>query len=201
MPDEPGQGGAMPPEGHDPAAGATPGGPQDTGPDATSGAGSTEGATPDTPLGDGGQAALDKERDARREAERQTREYRRRIAELEDAGKPELERASSALKRAEAERDTHAQRVAELERQLADRDVADLRRKVAVEVGLPADMADRLRGDNLQALRGDAKKLAESISAGRPVGDVGIGRGGAAAGSRQGRVDMTQLIREAAGRG
>lgn len=193
MIDEPGSGGATPPE-PDPAAGATPGGQQDPGTNT-----GPQGATPDTPLGDAGQAALDKERTARRDAERQATEYRRRVAELEDAGKPELERATGALKRVEAERDTHAQRVAELERTLADRDAADLRRKVAAEVGLPPDMADRLRGDNLQALRGDAKKLAEAISAGRPVGDIGIGRGNAAAGGRA-RDDMTQLIREAAGR-
>jgi len=195
-PDEPGSGGATPPASPDPAAGATPGGQTDP----NGNADGQQGATPDPPLGDAGQAALTKERDARRDAERQANEYRRRVAELEDAGKPELERASSAQKRAEAERDTHAQRVAELEAQLADRDAADLRRKVAAEVGLPADMADRLRGDNLQALRGDAKKLAETISAGRPVGDIGIGRGNAAGGT-SGRGDMTQLIREAAGRG
>jgi len=195
-PDEPGSGGATPPASPDPGTGATPGGQTDPGGDA-----GQQGATPDTPLGDAGQAALDKERNARRDAERQANEYRRKIAELEDAGKPELERASSALKRAETERDTHAQRVAELEAQLADREAADLRRKVGAEVGLPADMADRLRGDNLQALRGDAKKLAEAISAGRPVGDIGIGRGAAAAGASSGRGDMTQLIREAAGRG
>ena len=84
--------------------------------------------------------------------------------------------------------------------QLADRDAADLRRKVAAEVGLPADMADRLRGDDLRALRADAAKLAETISAGRPVGDIGIGRGNTASGRQRG-VDMNQLIREAAGRG
>jgi hypothetical protein len=197
--DDTGTSGATPESGHDPAGSATRGG-QETTSGATPAAGSTEGATPDTSLADAGRAALDKERNARRDAERKASEYRRRIDELEDAGKPELERATAAAQRAQTEAQTHAQRVAELEKQLADRDAADLRRKVAAEVGLPAEMADRLHGDDLRALRADATKLAETIAGGRPVGDIGIGKGNAA-GGRQGRVDMNQLIREAAGRG
>ena len=67
--------GATPPE-PDPT-GATPGGQQR----------SDEGATPDTPLGEAGRQALEKERATRREAERKASEYRNRIAELEDATK------------------------------------------------------------------------------------------------------------------
>lgn len=198
MTDETGTSGATPESGPDPAGSATRGG-QDTTLGATPEAGSTEGATPDASLDEAGRAALDKERGARREAERKASEYRRRIAELEDAGKPELERAASAAQRAQTEAETHAKRVAELEAQLAEREAADLRRKVAAEVGLP-EMADWLRGDDLRTLRANAAKLVETISAGRPVGDIGIGKGNAASG-RPGRVDMNQLIREAAGRG
>lgn len=199
IPDEPSLSGATPSD-SDPAGSATRGGQHDTTSGATPEAGSTEGATPDTPLDDAGRAALDKERGARRDAERKASEYRRRIAELEDAGKPELERATSAAQRAQAEAETHAKRVTELETLLAERDRSDLRRKVIAEVGLPLDMADRLHGDDLRALRADATKLAEAISAGRPVGDIGIGRGNAAGGRPRG-VDMNQLIREASGRG
>ena len=197
MTDESSTSGATPSD-SDPAGSATRGG-QDTTSGATPEAGSTEGATPDASLDEAGRAALDKERGARREAERKASEYRRRIAELEDAGKPELERATSVAQRAQAEAETHAKRVSELEAQLAERDHSDLRRKVAAEVGLP-EMADRLKGDDLRALRADAAKLVETLSAGRPVGDIGIGKGNAASG-RPGRVDMNQLIREAAGRG
>jgi hypothetical protein len=76
------------PSGSDPASGATPGG-QGTGSGATPEAGSKEGATPDTSLGDPGRVALDNERTARRDAERALAETRRRVNELEDAGMSE----------------------------------------------------------------------------------------------------------------
>lgn len=198
MTEETGSSGATPESGPDPAAGATPGGQEPT-TGATPAAGSTEGATPDTPLGDSGEAALERERVARREAEKQAREFRRRIADLEDAGKPELERAQSMLQRTEAERDAHAARVAELEANLKARDLNDLRRQVATESGLPLEMADRLKGDDLRTLRADATKLVETLGSSRS-GDLGGGRGATAAGRSRG-VDMNTLIREAAGRG
>jgi hypothetical protein len=197
--DEPGSGGATPPS-PDPASGATPGGQNQPDPGATPGAGSTEGATPDTPLGDAGQVALDRERDAKREALRQAAEYRRKLTELEDAGKPELERAQAQARRAAAEVETHRARIAELEGEIAARDLAALKAQVATEVGLPPSVAARLQGTDLRSLRADAKELAGQIQEGKPVGSAGIGQGGTAAGGR-GRVSMNDLIREAAGRG
>lgn len=197
MADESSPGGATPPEGSDPGPGATPPGQQNPG--RQQGGDGTKGATPDTPLGEAGQKALDAERAKRRDAERSAGEYRRRIAELEDAGKPDLERAHAALKRTQDEAEAHATRVAELEAQIVARDLRDMQIKAASEVNLPADMAHRLEGDNLQALRSDAKKLAEGLGE-RTRGDIGIGRGAAAAGRPQG-VSMTDLIRERAGRG
>lgn len=184
--------------GSDPAADATSGGQQGSERQPQGGDGQ-EGATPDTPLGEAGQKALDAERAKRRDAERSAAEYRRRIAELEDAGKPDLERAQAALKRTQEESEAHAARVADLEGQIAERERHDLAVKAASEVNLPPEMAARLVGDNLQALRSDAKKLAETLGQ-RTRGDIGIGRGAAAAGRPQ-SVPMTQLIREAAGRG
>ena len=126
--------------GSDPANGATPGRAQ-TGNGATPDTGGIEGATPDTPLGDAGREALDAERTARRDADRQLAEDRRRIAEIEDAGKPELERAQAASSAHRTRSNaTRAQRVAELEAQIAERDLRDLKRKAAAEVG-PAGRA------------------------------------------------------------
>jgi hypothetical protein len=177
----------------DPATGATPSGQQQTGDGATPAAGSTEGAKPDTSLGDSGREALDKERTARREADRQLAEARRQVAQLQDAGKDENERRRSELERAQ-------ERIGELEGQQRDRDLLDLKREVADELHLPASLAQRLVGDDRRSLKADAQKLAADLDAGRPVGDLGIGRGGAASG-QSGRVDMNQIIREAAGRG
>lgn len=181
----------------DPAASATPGG-QSNPTDATS-SGADKGATPDTSLGGAGTAALDKERGARREAERQVAQFRDRIAELEDAGKTESERLASQLRRAQADLDARTARVTELEGEIAKRDLVELQRQVAAELELPLSMAPRLHGTDLRSLRADAKAMAEELQAGTPAGQIGIGRGGAAAGSSR-RVDMNALIREAAGR-
>jgi hypothetical protein len=190
MTTENGPEGATPSPAPDPAAGATPAGQQER---------SSEGATPDTRLGESGQAALDKERGARRDAERQAAEYRRRIADLEDAGKSDVERLASQLKRIEIEADAHRKRVAELEGEISKRDLDALKAQVAAEAGLPASAAHRLQGSDARSLKRDAEALAAELQAGTPVGQIGVGRGGTASGSRV-RVDMNDLIREAAGR-
>jgi len=190
--DEAASGGARPPE-PNPASDARSSGQQEPGDGARPDQGSsTEGARPDTSLGDNGQEALNRERSARREADRQLAEARKRVAELEDAGKSETDRARSEVERAN-------QRIQELETQARERDLNDLRKEVAAEAGLPPLLASRLQGEDLRAMRADAKKLADELNAGKPVGDIGIGRGGAASGQR-GRVDMNTLIRQAAGR-
>ena len=192
--DQPAATGATPAQ-PDPATGATPSGQQATG-DATPPAGSTEGARPDTTLGDAGREALDKERTARREADRALAEARKRVAELEDAGKSEAERTRADLERAQ-------ERIRELEGIQHERELLELKREVGAEVDppLPFTLADRLQGTDRRSLKADATKLAEELQAGTPVGDLGIGRGAGAAGGTSGRVDMNQIIREAAGRG
>jgi hypothetical protein len=186
--------GATPPE-PDPATGATPSGQQQTTGGATPPAGSTEGARPDTSLGNAGREALEKERAARREADRQLADARKLVAQLEDRDKSESERTRSALDRAR-------ERITELEARESERELFDLKREVAEELDLPASLAPRLQGDDRRSLKADATKLAEELKAGRPEGDLGIGRGaGAAGGPQGGRVDMNQMIREAAGRG
>jgi hypothetical protein len=197
--DQPGTGGATPP-GPNPTSGATPGGQQQPAEGATPTPGSsTEGATPDMSLGDAGQVALDRERDARREAERKAAEYRRKLTELQDAGKPELERVQAQLARSQTESETHVARITELEAEIQRRDLDAIKLKVAAEHDLPPSVAARLQGTDLRSLRADAKELREQLSAGTPAGSFGVGQGGSAAGGR-GRVDMNTLIREAAGR-
>lgn len=201
MTTENGPQGATPSSGPDPAAGAMPGG-QQTSEGATPSEQQAQGATPDAQLGESGQAALDKERDARRDAERRATEARRRIAELEDAGKSDTERLAAQLKRAQTEVDEHRTRVTDLEREIARRDLDALKLQVASEASLPPSAAHRLHGDDLRTLRKDAEALAKElgVGAGQPVGSFGIGRGGNSSGSRGREPDMNSLIRGAAGR-
>jgi hypothetical protein len=187
-------GGAKPP-GAEPGSGAKPSGGT---PDGATPKGEEGNSKPDTPLGDSGIAALEKERDARREAERVVAQMRDRVTELEDAGKSELDRAMSALKRATDDLSKSGARITELEGELSKRDLDAVKVKIAEEEGLPLSVAKRLTGKDARELRADAKALKEELNAGTPVGVIGVGRGGAASGNR--RVDMNTLIREAAGR-
>lgn len=73
-----------------------------------------------------------------------------RLAEIEEANKSELEKATGRAETAEA-------RAATVETELA-------RMRVAIAKGLPADLVDRLRGDTPEELEADADKLLELVT-------------------------------------
>jgi Domain of unknown function (DUF4355) len=178
-----GQGGATPPAPAN-ASGATPAaaGP---GQGATPPAGSDEGS-----LGDAGKAALEKIRAQLREAEGRARTAEKERDELRDAGKSEAERTSLRADRAEA-------RVAELEASVKEHEREVARRRIAAEVGLNPDLIEFIQGDDERAMKASARKLSELA---RPAdGQVGVGQGGGAGGSRP--FDMNRVLRQAAGRG
>lgn len=108
-------------------------------------------------LGDGGQAALKAERRARAEAERARREAEAELQKLRDKDLSEQERL---------------QRDAAAAAQRADQAEAEAARlRVAITVGLPADLVDRLRGDTPEELEADAKFLKEKFGTPAPAGD------------------------------
>jgi len=99
-------------------------------------------------LGENGKAALDKERAARREAEKRAKaneDAAKRLAEIEESNKTEQQKAIDRAEKAERE-------AAELRQQV-------LRRDVAAAKGIPAELADRLRGDDKESLEADADTL------------------------------------------
>jgi hypothetical protein len=177
--------------------GATPTGAATPKPDATPGTPS-RGATPASDddkgktdeLGDPGVRALTAERERVKELERSNAEMRDRLAELEDAGKSEVERARAQLQRESVRAEQAEARIAELERNGA-------RLRVAEEVGLPLELADRIQGDDDRAMRADAKRLLDLTA---PAdGRLGAGRGGVT--PPRATDDMNALIRQASGRG
>lgn len=118
---------------------------------------------PKEELGDGGKKALDSERAARRDAEKQVKSASKRLAELE----AELEKARS-------EADEAAAAKAELEH-------TALVREVAAESGLPEEAAVFLGEGDRDALVERAKsfrKIAEAMFAAKrpqPVPEAGRG--------------------------
>lgn len=144
----------------------------------------------DDGLGDPARRALTAERERVKTLETANAQMRDRLAELEDAGKSEVERARNALEREKKRADEAELRLADLERGRA-------RQRIAQEVGLPLELAERIVGDDDRALRADAKRLLDLTQP--PDGRLGAGRGGVT----PARVadDMNARIREATGRG
>lgn len=82
------------------------------------------------------------------------REAEARLKEFEDRDKTELERITERA-------DTAEQRASNAERELT-------RFRVAAEVGLPPELAARLRGDDEEAMRADADELMKLVPATTP---------------------------------
>jgi hypothetical protein len=76
----------------------------------------------------------------------------------------ELEQAEQKRKDAEmSETDKLRRQIAELTEKAAKSERAALVQKIAAETGLPAVLADRLQGEDAEALREDAAKLLEIV--------------------------------------
>lgn len=114
-------------------------------------------------LGDAGREAIRRERAAAKAAEDRAKDAAKKLAALEK--KVADTEAEEAKKRGDFEKlaqDRQA-RIEELEHELKTRDQAELKRKIAAEFKLPADLAERLIGDDEAALREDAKTLAKTV--------------------------------------
>lgn len=103
----------------------------------------------DDDLGDAGKSALDKERKARRDAEREKRDLAAKLKEFEDADKSASDKAAENAKDA-AEQRARADRL-----------------QVALDKGLTSAQAKRLVGSTLEELESDADEILETFG-GKP---------------------------------
>lgn len=117
-------------------------------------------------LGEKGKAAIKAERDARKKAETELADMRKRIEgfearqrEADEAKQKEDGEYKALLEKRDAE-------LEDLKNSLADRDLNDLKRKVGKhkDFGLPDDLIDRLQGTTEDEIREDAKKLAAFVA-------------------------------------
>lgn len=145
-------------------------------------------------------SALDREREARRTAERERKELEKRLAALEGAGKTDAEKLAAL-----------EQRLQEREQAIRERDARDAVRQAARAAGAAGDAVDAIyrmvRADveydedgnvrNLDTLLKDAKAIAPQLFR------VGRADGGSGNGSKPGGDTPNQVInrriREAAG--
>ena len=113
-------------------------------------------------LGDGGKKALSAERDARKAAERTAAELSARLKSFEDANLSELERTKKAAEESAAE--------------LASLRKENVRSKVALAKGVPADLIEFLTGDSEEDVAAKADLLMARLSApGTPKPDPSQG--------------------------
>lgn len=103
-----------------------------------------------TDLGDAGKRALDAERKARKDAEKQATALAARVKEFEDAGKSESEKA--------------AQTIANLNSELTKLRADGARTAAATAAGLDLKYAPRLVGETAEELLEDAKALAADFA-------------------------------------
>lgn len=123
----------------------------------------------DDNLGDAGKRAIAAERRRAQEAQRELKKLQDELKAIRDKDLSETQKATQAQAAAE-------QRAADAEKQL-------LRVKVAAAKKLPAEFAERLRGDTEDEMAADADSLATFMKTQvRPSGDADQGLRGTSAG-------------------
>lgn len=125
-------------------------------------------------LGDKGREALRREREARKAAEKERADLQKQIDALSKAQRDRDDADAKAKGEWEKVAKEREEELAKLTTLLAERDLNDLKRTIAADEGLPADLALRLQGDDEDALRTDAKALAKHLKVKDP-GDTDAG--------------------------
>lgn len=119
-------------------------------------------------LGDKGKRALEREREARKKADDELKELRKKVEAAEAEAK---KRNDEKAKEDGRYQDLLKEREKELEdirASIAQRDFADLKRRIAAEEGLTDSWATRIQGDDEDALRADAKAIAKDLKTREP---------------------------------
>ena len=84
----------------------------------------------------------------------------------------DLEKENGVLKSAaEASKNSAAdydKQISDLNKQVASYETASLRTRIALQNGLPIDLADRLQGNDEESLKADAERLASFVKPAEP---------------------------------
>lgn len=91
-------------------------------------------------------------------------ELKSRVKELEDEN-AELHTAADVSAK---DKTAQENQIAELQSKISDYETEKTRTRVALQYGLPLDLASRLRGDDEEALKQDAENLAGLMHANEP---------------------------------
>ena len=91
-----------------------------------------------------------------------------RVVELEEENVG-LKSTIEATNQSKADADKQLE---DLQNQIAGYETANLRTRVALQYGLPYDLADRLQGNDEESFKADAERLAGYIKKSQPVAPV-----------------------------
>ncbi len=98
---------------------------------------------------------------------REREKYESKISEYESLiGEKEklenqLSELSTTLESTNANKQTYEEQVNNLNKKVKDYETKNLKTKVALEHGIPYEFANRISGDDEQAIKADAQKIAE----------------------------------------
>lgn len=91
-------------------------------------------------------------------------QHKTRVSDLEKENGV-LKSAAEASKNSAADYD---KQIADLKKQVASYETASLRTRIALQNGLPIDLADRLQGNDEESLKADAERLASFVKPAEP---------------------------------
>ena len=79
-----------------------------------------------------------------------------------------------ALETSKQETESYNKQIADLEAKISGYETENLRTRIAVQNGLPFDLADRLQGTDEESLKADAERLASFIKPVEPVAPMRV---------------------------
>lgn len=81
----------------------------------------------------------------------------------------ELNLAKETISNLTTEKETLTSQIGEKESEISKYQVNDLKRRVALETGLPYELADRLDGEDEESIRKDAESMAKLVAPQEPA--------------------------------
>ena len=103
---------------------------------------------------------------------REQEKYEAQLAEVKaetDRLKVELGESQKALAQKDEGTASLNKTIEELERKVGDYELSQLKTSIALQKGIPYDLADRLNGTDAESLTADAERLASYMTAREPV--------------------------------
>lgn len=114
-------------------------------------------------LGDKGKAALQRERDARKAAEKERADLQKRIDAIEQQQRDADDAKAKEKGEWEKVAKQREEELAEVRSQLAARDLKDRKAAIAKQHGIPEEAIGRLNGSTDEEIEEDAKALAKIL--------------------------------------